>query len=177
MRLALLLALAYCSVLGRAGSIFGGDGSAAAFRRVQAAARGKHVSTLQNPHHPRKSSLLPLAERLKREHGVVDNHHPQLYEVDELPWGGARRRAQSTACSGELTVECTRQLQIRIDFGAFHPSTAKAFSTCFEVGGWFKWNFPSTAAPPCESAILAGQTGFPAWIRTTQNSCTPGAAR
>jgi hypothetical protein len=50
--------------------------------------------------------------------------------------------------ANELTDENTRPITVVANFDALYPATAVPYSTCFEVGAWFKWNFPATASPP-----------------------------
>eukprot|EP01052_Picozoa_sp_SAG31_P017523 SAG31_NODE_1201_length_9418_cov_3.410881_8_plen_341_part_00 len=124
-------------------------------RRAQRTAQGRHISTLRNPYHPTKSSLLPLAEKLKRHYGVPDFHHPQDFQDFDTRGEAALargRRAQSTgfaACqNGLLTAECTRTLRIHIDWSAFDARRAEPYASCFAVGGkdcqsfsQFLWGF------------------------------------
>ena len=79
-----------------------------------------------------------------------------------------------------MTLDCTRPLRILIDWGAFDPATAKPYSTCFNVGDWFKWNFPEktgASRPPCLVADLGGITTYSEWVQGTQNVCYPGQDR
>lgn len=48
-------------------------------------------------------------------------------------------------------LQNTRPLRVHPDFSGLYPETALPHSACFELNGWFKWNFPERAAPPCAS--------------------------
>ena len=166
------------AAVGAPHDIINGD-MVATLARVQAQAANitAHELGAADPH---TASPLPLFERLKREHGVHDRHHPQAYSID------ARRRAQGGG--GTLTQANTEPLRIEIDFSALFqikdrakpsaaahrpaPSTRLPYSTCFGVGEWFRWNFPSSSQPPCEKAQgWDSASSWESWTKTNQDSC------
>ena len=156
-----------------------------ALRRVQARASTVTAEEL-GAADPHTASPLPLFERLKREHGVHDRHHPQRYISDRRPGssvggssdgGDSWRRAQES--EGTLTEETTQPLRIQSDFSAMYPETALQYSTCFEVGQWFKWNFPESSDPPCETAHNwwgNDPLTWESWVQSNQDSCGGGGS-
>ena len=144
-------------------------------RAVHRAAKGASPQRVDRPElevppGTPKPHLRTRGEWVKRSFGEhSDAHHPQRYAADAAH-GGLRRRLQRTQEGAALlTLENTAPLKIEVDFSGMYgeatdgvPSRAQPYSSCFEKGAWFKWNYPSTAAPPCEStcaACLAGGGG------------------
>ena len=162
-------------------------------RAVQQAGRA-HISEI-GVAHKHIASPLPLYERLKREHRVHPRLHPQQYAHERGGGRGgddpaARRRAQG-ATANALTVDNTEELAIFVDYSAFYDvseasslpvgvkETAMPYSTCFNVGDWFMWNFPAALTPPCASTGDGG-SGPAGWhdgmahsefIGTNQDGC------
>lgn len=59
-----------------------------------------------------------------------------------------RRRRQQGASSAVLTMANTRPLRIHADLSALYEETAVPHASCFHVGQWFRWNFPTRKVPP-----------------------------
>ena len=152
----------------------------AALRRVQQRLSETRIEAL-GADDSYTASPMPLFEQLKREAGQHDRHHPQDYGEMLM---SSHRRAQ--AGSGVMTDANTEPLKIAIDFSAMFdekdtakknkyrpaPSTRQAYSTCFHEGEWFKWNFPSSASPPCKRADgWQNANTWAAWRQTNQDSC------
>ncbi len=149
-----------------------------AFDAVQTAAGGEWTD--EDMHwHAETISPLPLMERLKRHYGVSghDHHHPQGDAYAPLPRADGRRGLQEDG-GGMLTEQTTERLKIKVDYSNMSPDDAMPYATCFEVGAWFKWNFPTSDSPPCAEAVDVQQRGidtWSTWVASGQNSCS-GAA-
>lgn len=75
-----------------------------------------------------------------------------------------------------LTEDTTEKLHIKVDYSNMERDGAMQYATCFEVGAWFKWNFPLSNSPPCAQPVnVAGRDTWNTWVASDQNSCS-GAA-
>ena len=64
-----------------------------------------------------------------------------------------------------MDASTTSPLKIHVDWSNTRPETAMPYTTCFQVGQWFKWEEPAGAAPPCESPEHPPMGGvLEAWI-------------
>jgi hypothetical protein len=153
------------------------DAMLRAMKRVQESARGEAAYNEMH-YHADTASPLPMMERLKRQYAAPghDHHHVQTTyaplhhdggaavasaEVGDPPKPNTQRRRSQDSGGGLLDISSTDQLEILLDTSSFYKATeadptqsnpnAVPYSTCFEVGQWFQWNFPPGASPPCAS--------------------------
>jgi hypothetical protein len=115
------------------------------------------LSELRLPYGPGGAHMAHRGERIKRAIGPHnDGHHPQRYaplgseasgSQPPLSSTASRRRVQSS--SNMLSEATTAQIKIMANYDAMYKDTAVPYSACFEVGDWFKWNFPTSTTPPC----------------------------
>jgi hypothetical protein len=132
---------------------------------VDSASHLDHVQRLaaQNPQpHSAEGapiSSLPLFERMKRSYGAHHRAYPQEYlplDTGALSSVERRRLQEAGAGSEMLTIENTARIKIHMDTRQLFEETATKYSSCFNVGDWFIWNYPDELiSPPCEQAQFA----------------------
>ena len=166
------------------------DAMLAAWEAARKAARDEEDAGVSNElhFHANTGSPLPLMERLKRHYNVAGHsrHHPQKYpQLDGPRTGQQKRRMQSDGGSISLTEANTEQLEVFVDTGSFYKSSGEAnpednnpdaipYSTCFEVGGWFRWNFPEGTSPPCANPTVPASTTHSSYVAGNQLPCGSG---
>ena len=200
LRLLPALGLAVAAVASFSPSIGRGNPEMEAVRQAaKAASHGGRMDDAELSVQPGTAAhhLRTRGEWIKRSYGEhSDAHHPQQYE-DEARWrvpGTAHSRRRAQTSTNKLTLANTAPLKIETDFSGLYNtqtagvrSVARTYTGCFAQGDWFKWNYPSTASPPCASsscaACLAAGSGscaaecvFPGSAAPCDSSWTAGSA-
>mmetsp|Transcript_16451 Transcript_16451/g.53644 ORF Transcript_16451/g.53644 Transcript_16451/m.53644 type:complete len:944 (+) Transcript_16451:1-2832(+) len=88
----------------------------------------------------------------------------QAYESDR------ERRQRSLQEGGDtLSRDNTNPIRFVLDFASLFPNTAQPYSTCFEVGSWYRRGFPGPN-PPADG-VETCQRGLDEWTIPASQGC------